>query len=193
MIAPVQSSVQDTSPGNSSHKIVDYMAGLKDIKDFNKPVDKTELEKEAAVAVKAATAAKAASAASVASGAQAQPPAAPSSAVPAIAQPVLASPKAPSDNTLAKAGPPIAAAPSTTPVSREAPNFPREAVKAGIDEGTVHARMSIDASGNVTNVQIVEARPPRIFDRAVRETLGHWKFNGGADARSYDTEIEFRR
>ena len=80
-----------------------------------------------------------------------------------------------------------------TPITRAAPDFPRDAIRAGVEAGTVRARLTIDASGNVTNVQIVEARPNRVFDRAVRDSLGKWKFNNGADGRTYDTEIDFKR
>ena len=179
------------APSSNPRKIVDYMAGMKDLKDYNKPVDKSELAKEAATAVQAASAAKKAAETKQASAPA--PKAAEPTAAPAPVQPPPT--KAPGDNVVAKAAP--SAAPSVvttaTPVSREAPEFPREAVKASVDSGTVRARMTIDAAGNVTNVLIVEARPARVFDRAVRDTLGRWKFNSGAEGRSYETEVEFRR
>jgi protein TonB len=81
----------------------------------------------------------------------------------------------------------------TTPVTREPVEFPREAVKAGVDKGEVKVMVTIDASGAVTDVQILEARPPRIFDRAVRSSMAKWKFNTGDANRSYETLIEFKR
>lgn len=80
-----------------------------------------------------------------------------------------------------------------TPVTREPVEFPREAVKAGVDRGEVKVKVTIDAAGNVTDVQIVDAKPPRIFDRAVRSSMAKWKFNAGDANRSYETVIEFRR
>jgi len=80
-----------------------------------------------------------------------------------------------------------------TPVTKEALEFPREAVKAGVEAGEVKVKVTVDAGGNVTDVQIVEARPPRIFDRAVRTSLAKWKFNPGDANRFYETNIEFRR
>lgn len=85
------------------------------------------------------------------------------------------------------------AAAQATPVTKEPLEFPREAVKAGVDEGQIKVRVVVDATGNVTDVQIVEARPPRIFDRAVRASLAKWKFNAGDANRSYETMVEFRR
>jgi TonB family protein len=96
---------------------------------------------------------------------------------------------------------PVAAAPAprpstdntTTAINREQPNFPREAVRQGVENGTVRARLSINAAGDVTTVTIVSARPARIFDREVQTALQRWKFNPGADGRTFETEINFQR
>ena len=79
------------------------------------------------------------------------------------------------------------------PLRHEVPAFPPELAQAGLNEGRVHAQLDIDAEGNVTRVRILEARPEKVFDRAVTETLARWKFERGAPARQFDTEIEFRR
>jgi len=47
---------------------------------------------------------------------------------------------------------------------------------------------SIDAEGNVINVQVVEAKPEHVFDRAVIDALRRWKFERGAPQRRFDTE-----
>ena len=90
---------------------------------------------------------------------------------------------------------PLAAAGSgdATLVSKVEPEFPREAIQAGEDEGLVKARMTVDETGEVTRVEILEARPRRIFDRAVVRTLSQWKFNRGNDGRSVEIEIAFKR
>ena len=66
-------------------------------------------------------------------------------------------------------------------------------MRNGVDTGRVVARMTIDAAGRVTNVDIVEAQPRRIFDRAVRNALSQWKFNEGAPGRTVESEVDFRR
>lgn len=81
----------------------------------------------------------------------------------------------------------------TNPVTREPVEFPREAVRAGVDKGEVKVKVTIDAGGNVTDVQILDAKPPRIFDRAVRASMAKWKFNAGEANRAYETIIEFKR
>jgi periplasmic protein TonB len=73
-------------------------------------------------------------------------------------------------------------------VAREPMNFPREAERAGVEKGTVVARMQIDGDGNVTDVQIMSSDPPRVFDKEVRRGLSMWKFK--ADGEKYVAEIE---
>jgi TonB family protein len=125
---------------------------------------------------------------------------APAAAAPAITQPAPQIAPAPVAPTPAPA--PVAAAPQPRPpsgdttvtvVNREQPNFPREAVRQGVESGTVRARMSINAAGDVTNVTITSARPARVFDREVQNALQRWKFNPGADGRAFETEINFQR
>jgi TonB family protein len=77
-------------------------------------------------------------------------------------------------------------------VNRVDPDFPREASSAGIEEGIVKARMTLDASGSVARVEIVEARPRRVFDRAVIRALSQWRYNEGAAGRTVDMEIAFK-
>lgn len=78
-------------------------------------------------------------------------------------------------------------------VSRVEPEFPREASQAGVDKGKVKARMTLDASGEVVRVEILEATPRRVFDRAVTRTLSQWKFNAGPEGRQAEVEIDFNR
>jgi len=80
-----------------------------------------------------------------------------------------------------------------TPVNRVDPEFPREAISAGADSGKVRAKMTIDASGEVSRVEIIEANPRRIFDRAVVKTLSQWKFSPGSDNRSMEIDVNFHR
>ena len=44
-------------------------------------------------------------------------------------------------------------------VAKVDPEFPREAVQAGVDHGVVKARMTVDGTGEVTRVEVLEARP----------------------------------
>ena len=84
------------------------------------------------------------------------------------------------------------AAESARLVSRVDPEFPREALQAGADKGVIKARLTLDGSGNVTRVEIVEANPRRLFDRSVVRALSAWKFNEGPAGRTFDQEIAFQ-
>jgi protein TonB len=78
-------------------------------------------------------------------------------------------------------------------VSKVDPEFPREAVQAGADKGMVKARMTVDGSGEVVRVEILEAQPRRVFDRAVIRTLSQWRFNPGAAGRTVEIDVNFAR
>jgi len=70
----------------------------------------------------------------------------------------------------------------------EKPSFPREARKAGADKGEVNAIVQIDEQGNVFDVQIVSSNPPRVFDRAVKDSLINWK-KCTADGTKYKATV----
>ena len=172
-------------------KPVDYMAGLKDIKDYKPPVKAEPVKVAAAIVPQVPRKAAEIKAAPEEPKVAETPPPAPS-----VTPQLIPAKAPPADNLIAKAAPTLptpAVVTTATPIKRETPEFPREATRASVDSGVVRALLSIDASGSVTGVQIVEARPARVFDRAVRESLGRWRFNPGADGRSYQTEVEFRR
>lgn len=77
-------------------------------------------------------------------------------------------------------------------VSKPEMDYPREALRKGIYSGRVVARLSIDEKGNVTEVRIVEANPPRVFDRDVIANLMQWKFQGDGGKYIGEVEIEFK-
>ena len=85
------------------------------------------------------------------------------------------------------------AAGDVAPVSRVEPEFPREAIAAGADKGRVKARMTVDAAGEVTRVEILDATPRRLFERVVIRTLSQWKFAPGSEGRLMEIDIDFHR
>ena len=82
--------------------------------------------------------------------------------------------------------------PRLVPIARDAPDFPREAIALGLATGNVKARLTVDAQGNVSSVDIVEASH-RAFDRAVRDVLAHWRFEPGSAGRTTMVDIAFKR
>lgn len=75
----------------------------------------------------------------------------------------------------------LALAAHATPkiVKKVPPDFPAEASKKGISTGSVKAKLTIEADGKVSDVEILEAEPKRVFDRAVKQALMEWKFEPG--------------
>ena len=180
---------QQTQPDyHVPRKVVDYMSDLKTLKD-NTPKPATP-----AVQVPVPVAAKSPEVKATVAEIK---PAAPAVSSPA---PILAAPlvTAPAANVVASAAPtarpvpPKEIASAVTVISREQPDFPRDAIRAGIESGSVRARVIINAAGSASSVVIIEARPTRVFDRSVTQALLRWKFNPGADGRTYETEINFK-
>lgn len=123
------------------------------------------------------------------------PPAATPAPIPAPIAPKAEAPKAepaPPPRTEVALAKPSSAPAVTRLVTRVEPEFPREAVKAGAYEGNVQARITLDERGNVTRVEVLEARPRRLFDRAVIRALSEWKYNEGAAGRTVAVEIAFK-
>ena len=79
------------------------------------------------------------------------------------------------------------------PVHRVDPEFPSEAVKAGATKGKVTARLTLDSAGKVTNVEIVDAIPRRLFDRAVQRALSDWRYVEGSSGRVVEVEVAFKQ
>jgi protein TonB len=94
---------------------------------------------------------------------------------------------------LATVLPRLAAAGDAALVTRVEPEFPREALQAGTQKGHVKARMTLDRSGEVIRVEILEANPRRLFDRAVVKSLSQWRYDPGENGRNVEIDIEFKR
>jgi protein TonB len=56
------------------------------------------------------------------------------------------------------------------------PVYPRQAQREGTS-GRVVAHVVVQPNGTVTEVRIISASPPRVFDREVIRALSQWKFN----------------
>lgn len=76
-------------------------------------------------------------------------------------------------------------------ISKDAPPFPSDALDEGITSGSVKVRLSVAADGSVSKVDILEANPKGIFDKAVMRTLTRWKYEPGA-AETIETLISFK-
>ncbi len=61
------------------------------------------------------------------------------------------------------------------PIVRIEPQFPREALLKGID-GWVEIEFTIEPDGSVSDPKVVDAQPPRIFNRNAIRAIYKWKF-----------------
>lgn len=77
-------------------------------------------------------------------------------------------------------------------VKKVPPEFPAEAVKKGVNSGTIKAKLTIEGDGKVSAVDIVEAEPKRIFDRAVISALMEWRFEGTGEKQSHEVKLVFK-
>jgi len=75
------------------------------------------------------------------------------------------------------------------------PEFPGEAVRKGITDGVLKAKLSIDGQGAVTEVEIVEASPPkaRVFTAAATEALNKWRFEATGKPQSFELKLVFQQ
>ncbi|AKS40857.1 energy transducer TonB [Wenzhouxiangella marina] len=81
------------------------------------------------------------------------------------------------------------------PLVRIQPQYPRDAAMNQI-EGYVTIEFTIDETGSVRSPRVIDAQPPRIFDRAALRAILRWKFkprviDGVATTRQATQTIEF--
>lgn len=62
-----------------------------------------------------------------------------------------------------------------TPVVRMEPKYPVDAARNGI-QGWVELSFSIDETGQVQDVKVLNAEPRRVFDQAAMHALKRWKY-----------------
>lgn len=73
---------------------------------------------------------------------------------------------------------PAAADPELTPIKRVEPQYPPEAARAG-QEGFVEVEFTVDPSGKVASVSVVNAKPSRTFETSAVKAVKQWTFAPG--------------
>ena len=77
-------------------------------------------------------------------------------------------------------------------VKKVPPEFPPEAARQSISAGSVRAKMSIDPDGKVSAVEILEAEPRRVFDKAVTRALMEWRFEASGEKQTHEVKLVFK-
>lgn len=87
----------------------------------------------------------------------------------------------------------FAAAADPKVIKKVPPEFPGEAVRRNVTDGTLKAKLTIDGQGAVTDVQIVEAVPAkaRIFNEAAVAALSKWRFESTGKGESVEIKLVF--
>src|ERR1022692_4363749 len=118
------------------------------------------------------------------------PPPPPPPTAPVISAVTATPPTVP--NVIAPPAPVAVAKPAIrkglVPVEITNPEYPRDAIRAGIQSGKVVCLLNVDEKGNVVDVKLKSSEPPRVFDREVIRTLMRWKFI--PDGEKYVAEVE---
>jgi len=88
----------------------------------------------------------------------------------------------------------LATAAHATPkiVKKVPPEFPAEAARQSISAGSVRAKMNIDPDGKVSGVEILEAEPRKVFDKAVTRALMDWRFEPSGEKQTHEVKLVFK-
>lgn len=68
------------------------------------------------------------------------------------------------------------------PIKRVEPEYPREALRKGTT-GYVEVEFTVDATGKVASVSVVDAKPARTFETAAVRAVKQWQFAPGGENR----------
>ena len=76
------------------------------------------------------------------------------------------------------------------PIKRVEPVYPPDAARAGTS-GFVEVEFTVDASGKVVTVSVVNAKPSRTFETAAVKAVKQWTFAPGADGGRGKVRLDF--
>ena len=91
--------------------------------------------------------------------------------------------------------PPTPRASRRKPVRQSWPAYPSAARRKGT-EGWVRVSLAIDAAGRVTDAKVVDADPPKLFDRAALDAVRTWRYepldHGAAPSPRQTVKVRFQ-
>jgi protein TonB len=136
--------------------------------------------------------------------AQAAPPdiSAPSMSLPGFKPPFAAvaaeseaessAPEAAAQSSAEPAQQPVLAVGDLVLMDRVEPKFPTQAVREGIEQGSVTVKFTVQTDGSVTNPTVTDAKPRRgVFDDAALRAVARWKFKPLAAPKDTVVTVDF--
>jgi len=88
---------------------------------------------------------------------------------------------------------PLLVAAAEKPLKGDPPEFPGEANRAGFDEGRLKVRLSVEPGGEVNRVEVIDADPRRVFDRATVRALSQWRYAASGSPRVLEIDVHYKR
>lgn len=67
-----------------------------------------------------------------------------------------------------------------------------EALRSGVKEGQVRARLTIETDGRVSRVEILRSTPRGVFDRSVVRALQQWRYEPIRESQTAEIELAFK-
>lgn len=77
-------------------------------------------------------------------------------------------------------------------IKKVPPEFPAEATRKGVNAGSVKCKITIGPDGTVLEVEILEAEPKKVFDKASIAALKEWKFEGTGQKETHELKLVYR-
>ena len=79
-------------------------------------------------------------------------------------------------------------------VERVEPKFPAQAIREGIEQGSVTVKFTVETDGSVSNPTVTDAKPRRgIFDDAALRAVVRWKFKPIAEPKDTTVTVDFNQ
>lgn len=113
----------------------------------------------------------------------------------AVAQSAIEAVETPSAAPAASTAPaaqPVLAVGDIVLVERVEPKFPPQALRNGIESGSVTVKFTVETDGSVSNAVVTDAKPRRgVFDDAALRAVLKWKFKPIAAPRDTQVIVSF--
>jgi len=77
-------------------------------------------------------------------------------------------------------------------VERTEPKFPTQAIREGIEQGSVTVKFTVETDGSVSNPVVTDAKPRRgVFDDAALRAVAKWKFKPISAPKDTTVTVDF--